>query len=223
MRRRRATASAIQASRTQSFICAVDLLRAFEHRAFELGCSFDWLMEEAMQRLLAERDEAESVATSPQPPPSVPRAKPPPPPLPPPPDTMPSTVPPPLSRTRLQAALAPPPPPPLPPPPPVPTDVDVDASVDEPLVLHCAGERLVITRDGYVIGRSAAKSDFVIESGEVSREHAVIEHLAGGWVITDLGSTNGIIVDGEVVRHAALHAGVVLSIGPMAFAVASPE
>jgi pSer/pThr/pTyr-binding forkhead associated (FHA) protein len=51
----------------------------------------------------------------------------------------------------------------------------------------------------------------------------VIEHTAGGWMITDLGSTNGIIVDGQRVAHAVLRAGVVLSIGPMHFRVASPD
>jgi hypothetical protein len=42
------------ATRTQSFTCSAELLRAFEKRASEQGCSLDWLLEEAMQRMLAE-------------------------------------------------------------------------------------------------------------------------------------------------------------------------
>lgn len=212
-RRRRTSTGPTPSSRTQSFSCSADLLRAFEHRAFQLGCSFDWLLEEAMQRLLVEGNDLETreVAKNdsmPPPPESVhqvkPRSKLPSLPLPSPPDAAVSTVPPPPARA------------PALPRPKTPTPIE------EPLVLHYDNEQLVIDRHPYVIGRSAIVADLVIEDTEVSRRHAVIERTAEGWVITDLGSTNGIIVDGEVVRRAVLRAGVVMSIGPMAFGVASP-
>jgi hypothetical protein len=229
IRRRRPAPPSIPASRTQSFSCSADLLRAFEQRAFELGCSFDWLLEEAMQRLLVEASEANGASEAKRsepandaPPPAASVAPSKPAPML---STLPtraaaSTVPPPPpTRTRLAA----PPPPPLPPPP-SPSQVFSDGdSIVEPLVLYSSGdEQLVIDRHPFVIGRSAIMADFVIDDGEVSRRHAVIEHTAKGWVITDLGSTNGIVVDGEVVRHAALRAGMVMSIGPMAFGIASP-
>ncbi len=93
-------------SRTQSFTCSSELLRAFESRAYELGCTFDWLLEEAMQRLLAEAREART-----QPPPAsthqrTPRTTSQPLPLPP--DAMPSTVPPPPTRQQLRALTPPP-------------------------------------------------------------------------------------------------------------------
>ncbi len=101
-------------TRTQSFTCSIELLRAFEHRTFELGCSFDWLLEEAMQRLLADASEERRSA----PPESVHRGGLRAPagttPLPLPPDALPSTVPPPPSRAQLQAFALPPPPPPSP-------------------------------------------------------------------------------------------------------------
>jgi hypothetical protein len=239
MRRRRPAPPTMPASRTQSFSCSADLLRAFEQRAFELGCSFDWLLEEAMQRLLVEANEANSrepsehASSKPLPPasrePLPPASRAPVEPasgLLPLPGALPtraaaSTVPPPPpTRTRL----APPPPPPPLPAAPSPSQVFSDGdSVVEPLVLYSSGdEQLVIDRHPFVIGRSAIMADLVIEDGEVSRRHAVIEHTAKGWVITDLGSTNGIVVDGEVVRHAVLRAGMVMSIGPMAFGIASP-
>ena len=61
--------------RARTFLCRDDLYDAFERRAHELECSVDWLMGEAMKRLLA--DAALKVA-----PPPLPRL---PPPLPPPP------------------------------------------------------------------------------------------------------------------------------------------
>jgi pSer/pThr/pTyr-binding forkhead associated (FHA) protein len=199
-------------SRTQSFTCSSELLRAFESRAFELGCTFDWLLEEAMQRLLAEAREAQTMP----PPESVHQMKPrsvsQTMPLPLPPDALPSTVPPPPTRQQLRTVT-----PPLPPPPAQRSRTAV--AVNEPLVLDYGGERLVIDWQPYVIGRSPSVADLVIEDSAVSRRHAVIEHLADGWVITDLGSTNGILVDGQVVRHSRLEPGMVMSIGPMTFGV----
>lgn len=223
-------------SRTQSFTCSSELLRAFERRAFELGCTFDWLLEEAMQRLLAEAREAQTAPPpesayqmKPGTPPqrtssqTMPTMKAPPPlpaaatkpastPLPVPPDASPSVVPPPPTRQQLRA-LSPPPPPPQ--------RSHTAIAVAEPLVLDYAGERLVIEWHPYVIGRSPTVADLVIEDAAVSRRHAVIEHLIDGWVITDLGSTNGIIIDGQVVRHSRLEAGMVMAIGPMTFGVRS--
>lgn len=213
--RRRPSTPSMPASRTQSFTCSTELLRAFERRTFELGCSFDWLLEEAMQRLLAEASEERRSA----PPESTHQLKPGsalalPPPLPP--DAAPSTVPPPPpTRAELRAPALPLPPPPSR------RSRSATAAV-EPLVLDSGRDWLVIDRHPFVIGRSPSLADLVIEDGGVSRRHAVIEHTADGWVITDLGSTNGIIVDGEFVRHAVLRAGVVMSIGPMTFGVTSP-
>ena len=223
MRHRSATASApapAPASRTQSFTCSTELLRAFERRTFELGCTFDWLLEEAMQRLLAEANEERKSgppesAHQPVKPPAAPMARatvttP----LPLPPDAMPSTLPPPPSRAQLQAAVA------LPAPPPPSQRSRTAVPADEPLHLACdGGDSLVIDYYPYVIGRSRTLADLVIESGAVSRRHAVIEHTSSGWMIRDLGSTNGIIVNGLLARQALLGEGVMLSIGPMTFVV----
>lgn len=217
-RRRRPSAPPPPLSRTQSFTCSADLLRAFEHRAFALGCSFDWLLEEAMQRLLAESAEVDGNAAAndapmPLPAESAYQLRPPPPsslPLPAPPDTSPSTLPPPFRAPHKTPKAAPP------------AKARPRTAAEEPLVLYYGDEQLVLDRHPYVIGRSPILADLVIESGEVSRRHALIEHTTDGWVIRDLGSTNGIIVNGEVVRSAGLRAGVVLSIGPLAFGVAAP-
>ncbi|AFE06120.1 FHA domain-containing protein [Corallococcus coralloides DSM 2259] len=52
------------------------------------------------------------------------------------------------------------------------------------------GEQEKIVKDRYVIGRGK-HCDFVINSGKVSREHAVIARDGGDFYIEDLGSSNG--------------------------------
>ncbi|MEJ7734301.1 MAG: GGDEF domain-containing protein [Polyangiaceae bacterium] len=64
------------------------------------------------------------------------------------------------------------------------------------------------------IGRSR-EMEIRIEDDGVSRNHAVIEpDPAGGWVISDLGSSNGTRVQGEKVARKRLHDGDVIHLGP---------
>lgn len=53
-----------------------------------------------------------------------------------------------------------------------------------------SGERLTIGR--------AEENDVVLaDDGQVSRVHAVLEPLAGGWSVRDVGSSNGTFVNGK--------------------------
>lgn len=52
------------------------------------------------------------------------------------------------------------------------------------------GELDKISKDRFVIGRGK-HCDFVINSGKVSREHAVVVREGGDYYIEDLGSSNG--------------------------------
>jgi hypothetical protein len=83
--------------RARSFVCRDDLYEAFTRRANELECGVDWLVGEAMKRLLA--DAALKAA---------PRSLPPPMPLP----SVPLPPPAPTSPVSRRAPLVPPPPPP---------------------------------------------------------------------------------------------------------------
>jgi hypothetical protein len=68
-------------------------------------------------------------------------------------------------------------------------------------VLVAEGKRVAIGPHGAVIGRSR-ECDIVLADGNVSRRHAELRPAAGGWSITDLGSTNGVKVNGQVVHGA---------------------
>jgi FHA domain-containing protein len=183
------------ARRSRTFLCRDDLYGAFERRAHELECSVDWLMSEAMKRLLADAALKGSPALPPPPPPrSVP------------------------SRLPL------PPAPPLPPPPPrsrraTGSFVGEKAAVAEGIALRLGAQRVVVDRDRFVLGRSARDAHFPLRDGGVSRQHAIVERAPGGWAIVDMASTNGIHVNGVRVTRAAIRAGDVVEIGPFTIAV----
>ena len=66
--------------------------------------------------------------------------------------------------------------------------------------------------DSVVIGR-ARPSDLLIRDESVSREHARFEVREDRIVVSDLGSTNGIMFDGDVVSSASLTAGQEVTLG----------
>src|SRR6478735_575603 len=55
-----------------------------------------------------------------------------------------------------------------------------------------------------IVGRDPTLADLVIGSGQVSREHALLEHDGHRVYVHDLGSTNGIYVNGRRVERAEL-------------------
>ena len=64
----------------------------------------------------------------------------------------------------------------------------------------------------YVLGRIKA-CDICLQDHNASREHAVLEREGAGWVLQDLGSTNGTLVNGEEVGRVRLRDGDVIIIG----------
>jgi hypothetical protein len=80
-------------------------------------------------------------------------------------------------------------------------------------LLLVAGRRLLVAPRGAVIGRSR-DCDIVLEDAGVSRRHAQLNPSSAGWTIEDLGSTNGVRLNGEELRGArALHPGDRIEIG----------
>jgi FhaA, N-terminal domain/FHA domain len=74
------------------------------------------------------------------------------------------------------------------------------------------GRRNVLSGSRVVLGRSR-EADIVVQDPNVSRRHAELRRDDGGWQIVDLGSTNGIKVNGRRVDHEQLSAGDQITIG----------
>jgi hypothetical protein len=80
--------------------------------------------------------------------------------------------------------------------------------------LTVGGEPRALAADRVVIGRSP-RCDVVLDAdGQVSRTHAVLDRVAGRWVLRDVGSRNGTRVNGEpVLGPVPLRAGDEIRIG----------
>ncbi|MCL6641528.1 MAG: FHA domain-containing protein, partial [Candidatus Rokubacteria bacterium] len=77
------------------------------------------------------------------------------------------------------------------------------------LVVRTAdGRRMSLVLDGRPVSIGRAPDNVVrIDDPRVSRHHALIVPRAGGFVLVDLGSTNGTWVDGLRVSELALGLG----------------
>ncbi len=71
-------------------------------------------------------------------------------------------------------------------------------------VLMAEGKRYAVAPGGATIGRSR-ECDIVLADSNVSRRHAELRPLGDGWTVTDLGSTNGVRVNGRDVRPNEPH------------------
>lgn len=63
-------------------------------------------------------------------------------------------------------------------------------------LLAVGGRRLLVPPAGGTIGRSR-ECDVVLDDAGISRVHAQLRPVSGVWQIEDLGSTNGVIVNGR--------------------------
>lgn len=84
------------------------------------------------------------------------------------------------------------------------------------------GEAYVLMGSRIVIGRSE-KVDIRILDTKASREHAEITKVGDNWVVTDLGSQNGIVVNDKKVTQKQLTEGDKLIVGQTVFKFAKVE
>ncbi len=75
-----------------------------------------------------------------------------------------------------------------------------------------AGTKYVLTEDRVRVGRHP-DSEFFLDDVTVSRRHAELSRVGGGYVVKDAGSLNGTYVNDERVESAELSAGDELRIG----------
>ena len=204
---RRRASSPVDSSRVRPFACSDALFAEFEARAIDLGCTVDWLLAEAMQRVLAETRSSANLRATTMPPSSSAisalAAR----------DPEAAAD---LAATEEWASERS-----LPAPaPPTPDSLERHDPRDLSIALSIGDRRVKVDRDPFVIGRRAeAGVHFVIEQEGVSRRHAMLERGESGWVIFDLGSTNGLLVNGTFVAGAPVRAGDIISLGPVLLVV----
>jgi FHA domain-containing protein len=74
------------------------------------------------------------------------------------------------------------------------------------------GKSFVIDRPRAVIGRSQ-RCDYVITDPNVSRRHFELQLRGADWYLTDLNSTNGVLVNGRRVKSSRLAPGDEIVVG----------
>ncbi|AHC15750.1 FHA domain-containing protein [Salinispira pacifica] len=84
----------------------------------------------------------------------------------------------------------------------------------ETVYLH-HGKRKTLIRDRITIGRSS-DCDIIISDNLTSRHHALIQKIKNAYFITDEDSTNGVLVNGQVIEkgtYVRLHPSDTITIG----------
>jgi hypothetical protein len=187
----------------RAFQCRDYLFEIYDRMASDLGCSVDYLINEAMREYARAREQtvagidaeelmgsaavgAAHVASSP-----VDRR----------PAPMLTPVPPPPSPEPAMTA-----------PPPLPGHRPSQSASRNRLVLKFNGQTIPIDKDEFIIGRGARTADLAIRDGNISRRHAAVVFHDGVYYMKDLGSTNGIEYAGQRVESKRIEEGDVYNI-----------
>jgi hypothetical protein len=187
----------------RAFQCRDYLFEIYDRMSADLGCSVDYLINEAMREYARAREQtvagidaeelmasaAVGAASVSHPAQSVRPAP------------MLTPVPPPMSPQPALTA-----------PPPLPGHRPSQSSGRRRLVLKFNGQTFPIDKDEFIIGRGARSADLAIRDGNISRRHAAIVFHDGVYFMKDLGSTNGIEYAGQRVESKRIEEGDVYSI-----------
>ena len=102
----------------------------------------------------------------------------------------------------------PPPPAPMPAaPPPAQGPAPGTGAGSPTLAAFYAGQRFVVNKDRFIIGRGKQSSDLTIKDPNVSRQHAMVEFLNGQYYMVDMGSTNGVEYNSQRIARKAIAEG----------------
>jgi hypothetical protein len=98
--------------------------------------------------------------------------------------------------------------------------MDAPAAYGGRPMLVGGGKRTVLSGDRVTIGRSR-DCDVTLDDANVSRRHAEVRREGANWVVADLGSTNGVKVNGHRVQAQALSPGdeIILGLERLTFEV----
>jgi hypothetical protein len=77
-------------------------------------------------------------------------------------------------------------------------------------------ENFVLGDEALTIGRNP-KNDIVLLDRTISRQHARVTREADGWVLTDLSSGGGLLINGKRVRSATMQNGDEIELGDFRF------
>jgi pSer/pThr/pTyr-binding forkhead associated (FHA) protein len=69
------------------------------------------------------------------------------------------------------------------------------------------GERTLVSKERFVIGRGKQSSDLTLKDPNVSRQHAMVEYQNGAYFIVDMGSTNGVEHNGQRIARKQISEG----------------
>jgi hypothetical protein len=90
--------------------------------------------------------------------------------------------------------------------------MDAPATYGGRPMLIGGGKRTVLSGSRVVIGRSR-DCDITLDDANVSRRHAEVRREGANWVVADLGSTNGVKVNGHRVNEQSLSPGDEITLG----------
>jgi hypothetical protein len=90
--------------------------------------------------------------------------------------------------------------------------MEAPASYGGRAMLVGGGKRTVLSGSRVVIGRSR-DCDVTLDDPNVSRRHAELRREGSAWVVSDLGSTNGVKVNGRRVNDHPLTPGDDITLG----------
>lgn len=85
--------------------------------------------------------------------------------------------------------------------------------VEALLVDRHSGKTYPVTAPSLLIGRQAGGAAIALNDPNVSRRHAEITYEHGLWMIVDLNSTNGTLVNNEDITEVSLHDGDIITVG----------
>lgn len=79
-------------------------------------------------------------------------------------------------------------------------------------IVYGSGQRLALNEQVATVGR-LSDCQIVFDDSNVSRHHAEFSPIPGGWLVRDLGSTNGTSVNGVKIVEQVLQHGDVVTFG----------